>query len=126
VRVLLDTNALLMPGQFGIDLFTELQGMLGTVELCVLSDTRIELEKIARGKGRDAAAARFALSIFARCTVLTGSKAGGSVDEQIVHCAASDGIVVVTNDRALRNRLLNEGLQVISLRRQKALTIIRR
>ncbi|MDD1674526.1 MAG: nucleotide-binding protein [Methanomicrobiales archaeon] len=126
MRVLLDTNALLMPGQFGIDLFTELQGMLGSVEPCVIPGTRSELEKIARGKGRDAAAARLALGIFARCTVLAWGETGASVDEQIVRCAASEGSVVVTNDRALRNRLLQEGLRVISLRRQKALTMIRR
>jgi rRNA-processing protein FCF1 len=126
VRVLLDTNALLIPGQFGIDIFVELQRLLGKIELCVLPETRTELEKIARGKGKDAASARLALTIYARCTVLGGGEPGGNVDEQLVSRAVSDCCIVVTNDRILRNRLLQKGIRVISLRRQKVLTMIRR
>jgi hypothetical protein len=45
--VLLDTNALLMPGQFGIDIFTALCDLVGTVEPCVLPGIRAELGGIA-------------------------------------------------------------------------------
>jgi hypothetical protein len=48
------------------------------------------------------------------------------VDDQLVRQAAMEGCAVATNDRALRNRLLHEGVRVITLRREKALTMIRR
>ena len=63
VTVLLDTNALMMPSQFRIDLFEELRDLLGSYEPVVLTDVVNELKRLSGGHGKDAAAARLGLEM---------------------------------------------------------------
>ena len=58
MRVLLDTNAFMVPVQFRIDLFDELRCLLGAFEPLVLKDTVKELQGLSSGHGHDGAAAR--------------------------------------------------------------------
>ena len=126
VIVVLDTNALMMPAQFRIDLFSELQCLLGSYEPVVLDEVTRELEGISGGHGKDAAAARHGLEITRRCRNEPSGIEGDSVDERIAGYARKHRGFVVTNDRGLRNRLLLEGVPVISLKNQRKLGIIRR
>jgi len=119
VRVLLDTNALLMPVQFGIDLYGELLGLFGDFELVTLEEVVGELSGLARGGGRDAVAARVGLALARRSTIVPSGSSAESVDERVLEYARREGCVVVTNDRELRNALLREGTSVVSMRKQK-------
>jgi rRNA-processing protein FCF1 len=47
-----------------------------------------------------------------------------TVDEQVIRYARETGCLVVTNDRRLRERLLSQGIGVISMRKQKRLELI--
>jgi rRNA-processing protein FCF1 len=125
VKVLLDTNALMMPVQFRIDLFDELRSLLGRYEPLVLQDVVHELEGLARGSGNDAAAARAGLMFAGRCTAVEGRSTAPSVDDRVAAYAAAEGCMVVTNDRRLRVALLAAGVPVITLRNQKKLEILR-
>jgi rRNA-processing protein FCF1 len=126
VKVILDANALMMPVQFGIDIMAELGEILGSFEAVTLEEVRTELAGIARGRGRDAAAARFGLSLASRCTTVAGSGfVAGTVDERIIRYAEAHNGIVVTNDRIVKNALLDRGMKVISLRKQKKLEIMR-
>ena len=125
MRVLLDTNAFLMPGQFGIDLFGELERLLGACEFRTVEEVAAELEGITRGRGRNAAAARLGLSLLSRCTIEEAGPGRVSADTRLGEVAARDGSVVVTNDRVLRNALLARGTGVVSLRARKRLELIR-
>jgi rRNA-processing protein FCF1 len=58
VSVLLDANALLVPVQFGIDIFEEIGRIVGGFEPLTLDSVLEELDRLSRGKGRDAIAAR--------------------------------------------------------------------
>jgi len=125
VKVLLDANALMMPAQFSIDLFDELRQLVGAFEPLVLQSVLEELTGISSGRGRDAAAARFALGIAHQCTtVQVPEPAPDTVDEQVVHYAQENGCLVVTNDRHVRETLLSRGIGVISMRKQKRLELI--
>jgi len=44
VRVLLDANALMMPAQFGVDIFSEIELLIGAYEPVILEDILSELE----------------------------------------------------------------------------------
>jgi hypothetical protein len=125
VRVVVDTNAFLLPGQFGIDLIGELERLLGACEIRTIREVAAELEGIARGRGRDAAAARLGLSLLSRCTVEEAGAAGADTDTRLAEVAARDGSIVVTCDRDLRDSLLAGGIAVVSLRGKKQLELIR-
>jgi rRNA-processing protein FCF1 len=123
VKVLIDTNAFTLPVQFGIDLFSELQNLLGAYEPLVLEGTIRELEHLGRAKGKDASAARVGRALAERCTVVRDSSVTGTVDEQIVQYAEKSGSVVVTNDIALKNILKEKGVRVIGMRKKQTLEI---
>jgi len=125
VRVLLDTNALLMPVQFRIDLYDELMGLFGDFEPITLEEVVGELSGLARGRGRDAAAARVGLALARRSTVVPSESAAEHVDDRVIEYARREGCSVVTNDRELRNALLREGVGVVSMRRARTLELLR-
>jgi len=125
VKVLLDTNAFLLPVQFGIDLVRELEGIFGACELLTLEEVVRELRGIGAGRGRDAAAARVGLGLAGRCTLLPSPEPKGDVDGGVIRVAEEQGCVVVTNDRAVRDALLGKGLGVVTLRGRKRLEFIR-
>jgi hypothetical protein len=127
VKILLDANALMMPAQFQIDLFDELCSLLGAFEPIVLSGVIHELTGLSLAKGRDGAAARHALILGEKCTIVeSGDLKSETVDAQMIEYAARNTCMVVTNDRRIRDALFTRGLGVISMRKQKKLEILRR
>jgi rRNA-processing protein FCF1 len=125
ILVLLDANALMMPGQFGIDLFGQIRELVGAFDPLVLEEVTGELSGISTGRGRHAAAAPLGLSLAGKCTVIPASQKGGPVDEKIARYAETHRCTVVTNDKELRNILLSRGIDVIFIRKQKKLELIR-
>jgi rRNA-processing protein FCF1 len=127
VKILLDANALMMPAQFQIDLFDELCTLLGAFEPIVLTGVIHELTGLSLAKGRDGAAARHALILGERCTIVESDDLkSNSVDAQMIEYATRNACMVVTNDRRIRDALFTRGLGVISMRKQKKLEILRR
>ena len=126
MKVLLDTNALMIPVQFGIDLFGNLREILGGFEPVTVPGVISELEGISRGKGRDSAAARVGLMIAGQCTLVDAEASHDlSADEQIIQYATDTGSIVVTNDQELRNTLHQRGVDVISMRNRKQMQLLR-
>lgn len=125
MSVLLDANGLMIPGQFGVDVFSAIEGLVGSFEPVTLEEVVRELEGLSKGRGRDASAAKVGLSLSRRCMVQKSPVTGVPVDDMIVQFADSTGCMVLTNDRRLRERLLDKNIDVISLRNQKTLEIIR-
>ena len=126
MKVLLDANALMMPAQFRIDLFSEIRELLGSFEPVVLPGVLQELGGLSRAKGNGGAAARFGLTHAGQCTVAEGVSTPQPVDDQVIAWARENRGMVVTNDRRVRDALLAEGLGVISMRKQKKLEIVRK
>lgn len=125
VRVLLDTNALLMPAQFRVDLYDELLALFGDFEPITLEEVVGELSGLSRGRGRDAAAARVGLAMARRSTVVPSGSTAERVDDRVIEYARREGCTVVTNDRQLRKALLGKGIDVVSMRREKTLELMR-
>jgi len=127
VRVLLDANALMMPAQFKIDLFGEIQELVGDFEPIVLRSVVQELGGLTRTKGRNGPAARYGLALAKKCTVADSDEALPlPVDEQVITYATHHDCMVVTNDRRVREALLKRGIGVISMRKQKKLEVLRK
>ena len=126
MRVLLDANALMLPAQFRIDIFDELQGLLGSFEPLILESVMQELEGLSRAGGKTGAAARCALVLAKQCTIVSDDQPHVQVDEQVVRYAVKNKCIVMTNDRRVRDALFAKGIGVISLRKQKKMELLQR
>lgn len=117
-EVVMDTNFLLVPFQFKVDVFTELERLLdGPFTLVVPSSVVRELKGIARRQGRTGAAARFALKLLeSRGEKAKKVESGLPVDDGIFEYARENRAVVCTNDLGLKRRLKAERLRVVGLR----------
>ena len=124
VKVILDSNFLFVPLQFRIDIFDEIEKVVGEkVELTVLSTTLNELERLVRkGKNKVSRQAAFALEIARKCKVLNVKKLSTeSNDDVIARTAKELRCPVATNDRMLKRRLRNMGVAVIYVREKSHL-----
>jgi rRNA-processing protein FCF1 len=126
VKILLDANALMIPFQFRIDIFGELREMYGKFEPLVLPEVLTELRGLSEGHGKTASAARNALVLSERCIPCPPGREKMTTDRRIEEYAGTEGCMVLTNDRALRDSLLSRGVGVITLRNRKRLELIRR
>ncbi len=116
--VIIDTNFFLVPFQFKIDIFTELEHLIDIHHRFVItSKTLKELGKIAKNTGKKGAAARLALKILevnkSRIDIIESNK---PVDMWIEEYASAHGAIVCTNDRELKKRLKENGIKVVSVK----------
>ncbi len=120
IKVILDTNALMVPEQFGVDIFSELQ-RLGFVECLVPSPVLRELELLTSksDKRHDKIAARVGLGLAKRCKVVDTKTL--NADRAIEELAALEKTAVFTNDKILKKRLFSKGITVIYLRQGRYL-----
>lgn len=127
VTVLLDTNFLLVPIRFGVDVFAEAERVLNQlVEFAVTSGVLGEVERL-RGEAQPGFRGEldFGLKVASRCRVIDAEpEEGETVDDSIVRLAASRGYVVATTDAELRRRLREVGVKVLYLRQKRYLQLI--
>ena len=119
VLVLLDTNLLMVPQQFGVDIFSEIERICPEYELVTLSGIVLELKKIKETakKGKDKRAASVALSFIEKLhKKIKIVESLGDVDEFIVNFSAENGAIVCTNDKELKKKLRKKGVRVIHMR----------
>ena len=122
MTVLLDTNALMMPVECNVRVFEELERLLDGFECAVPQSVRTELEDLSDGSSEEATAASVGRDLAERCTVLTAE--ADYADDAVLELAQRDSIdYAVTNDKPLRERLLDAGVPVISLRGKHKLAI---
>lgn len=109
--VILDSNALLMPFQFKIDIQSEIEMLLGKVSIVVPSCVVEELSRM------NLPAARGALR-YAKRFIIVQSRAKG--DRGVIEVAKKQKAAVVTNDQELIRILKKSSILVIRMRgRQK-------
>ena len=122
-KIILDTNFLLIPSEFKVDIFTEIQKVVPfQYELYIIDGTIAELHKIIEGRGvksKDKLNAKIGLQLVEQKKVVK-IESQGHVDDVIVDIADSDTIVA-TSDRELRRRLRAKGIHLISLRKKQYL-----
>jgi uncharacterized protein len=113
-KVVLDTNALLMPFEFKINVDLELQGLLGQYEAYVPGPAIGELK---RSKNKFAKVALQLAGKYKRYeTAIQG-------DEGIIAAAIALDAYVVTNDALMRAKLRRQGIKCIFLRSRSHLQL---
>ncbi|AHF81335.1 type II toxin-antitoxin system VapC family toxin [Thermococcus paralvinellae] len=125
--VLVDTNFLLVPGQFGVDIISELNRILDVkFEIAVPNIVLDELNVIEhKAKGKDLMAIRMAKKLVERFKVVEIGKFGEKpTDVQIYEFAVKNpNVVVCTNDKLLKKKLREKGIPVVYLRQKKILEL---
>jgi rRNA-processing protein FCF1 len=113
LKVIVDTNGLMVQAQFGVDVLDEL-GRLGYDECIVPSAVTDELEALQKKlKGADRVAVAVAQALAKRCKRVVGR---GNADDVIVEMAKKLDADVLTNDAELRRRLKKEGIKTVYMR----------
>ncbi len=120
MKFLLDTNFLMIPGKFKVDVFEELK-KFGKPEFFTLSSVVKELENLSSGKGKNSKYARIGLQLLEKNNVKIIAS-DGETDNEILK-TAEQGFVVCTQDKELRKRLVSNGIKVVFLRQKKYLDI---
>lgn len=114
--VILDTNALMMPFQFGVNLDLELERLFGSFEILVPSPVVRELTSLAP-KDR---IARSALRLARKYKTVESE---GQTDKVLVDLAKDLHAVVVSNDKLVIRSLEREGLPYVRLRSRSHLIL---
>ncbi|WP_306054003.1 PIN domain-containing protein [Natronococcus wangiae] len=122
-RVALDTSALMMPVELDVRLFDELDRLVGAYEPTTPQPVIEELRRLSEKGGTEGTAANVGHDLATeRCLVVDTEES--YADDALVELAR-EGVVdyVVTNDRPLRDRVLETSIPVIALRGRNKLAI---
>ncbi|MBI4181364.1 MAG: DNA-binding protein [Candidatus Aenigmarchaeota archaeon] len=111
MKVLLDTNFLLLPAQAKVDIFGQLRG-LGYGEWATLDAVVRELRALGSRQ------ARLALHLVEQKGVDILRTRGGRADDELLRLGRQ-GYAVCTQDAALARRLHRAGVRVLTLRQKK-------
>ena len=125
-KIILDTNFLFVPSQFHLDIFEELDRLLGQqVEPLILSSTLRELQKLAESRSvKKSKQALLGLKLTEICRVVeVKRKSDESNDDVILRTAVAMRCPVATNDRELRRKLRNASVPVVFLRQKSRLAV---
>jgi rRNA-processing protein FCF1 len=119
-KIILDTNFLLIPGHYKVDIFAELDRICLFKYKIVIYDKVIDelkkLLKAERKKDRDAAKLALAL-IKAKHLKTTPANSEEYVDNLIFN-NADNNTIVATEDKWLRKKLQKKSIQLVYLRNQ--------
>jgi len=125
VKVILDSNFLMIPFQFHIDIFQEIEYLLQKkVDFIVPSAVKQELTSISARGGEGSSEASLALQLASRCRVVEVSlQPEETVDDAIVKAAQKLSAVVATNDIELKKKLRGMLVPVVIMRDKSKLEI---
>lgn len=122
MRALLDTNFLMIPGEFKVDVISELMS-LGYIEFFTLDLVVKELEKSSTKGGKAARSARVAMEIIRNCSITVLQTKGDlkRVDDELFRLARTKNYVICTQDKELIKKVKASRMRFITLRQNKYL-----
>lgn len=123
IRVIIDTNFLMIPGQNKIDIFEEIKRLMTTpYQLCIFKETIDELSNIAISKGKDSGNAKIALKLIKQKNLKTlkNSSTENSYIDEIILSNITDSDIVCTQDKALKRLLKHKfpKIRIITMNRK--------
>lgn len=124
--IVIDTNFLLIPFRYRIDILRELDYMVEASHVFVVSSrTLTELKKIGKKIGKDGMAARLALKLVeANAARIDTVESEEHVDDWIVRFAKANRAIVCTNDSELRRRLRAAKIKVVTMKSKSKLGFV--
>ncbi len=126
-KILLDTNFLMIPAQYKVDIFAEIDRLcVFQYELIVPEIVVKELHKVASGQ-KGAAAAKMALQLVEAKNlhvIPLKNKTLKNADKIILDIANKDDYIVATQDQALKRLLKQKKVPLIVLRQKSHLKLL--
>jgi len=122
--IILDTNFLLIPAQFNVDIFSEIERICDfPYQLCIIDKTLSELDSIIENQRQKYKnSAKLALKLLkSKAVKIIKTKKDKYVDDLIFNLAENTEIIVATQDKELKKRLKKP---IITLRQKKYLKIM--
>jgi len=120
-KVVLDSNFLMLPFQFGVDVFSELERILHVKYEVYVTDGIIrELEGLTRAKRKERDWAKAALKMAGGLNKISSEIY--DVDDELEGLASKE-VLICTNDKDLKERIRGKRAPVIYLRQRKFLAI---
>jgi len=116
MKILIDTNMMLVPHQFGVDIFE----FLREYEMFTLSSCIDELKKLSKKRGDDGLAARVGVRLIKENKIRT-VKTKEKGDKSILNYALREKCAVATNDKGLMEALKTNHIKIIRLKQKKYL-----
>lgn len=122
-RIILDTNFLLIPSEFKVDIFSELNRIVNdNYELFVFQSTLQELDKIIRDeKTRYKKAAKLALLLIKQQNLKTLPNSPNLTADDAIVKNSLESDIICTQDMELKKRLKQKKIKIITLKRKKYL-----
>lgn len=109
-KIILDTNFLVAPFQLSIDIFDELEEMHPESKVYTIEDVVHEAKSIEEGKYK-----KLVEKLLETQDIEVLETTGeGTVDDLLVELP--NDFTIATNDKELKNRLLDKGKEVIIIR----------
>lgn len=124
-KILLDTNFLLAVYQFKVDIFSEIERICRfNYGIFALDKSIDELKNIIeKQRGKHKEAAKIALQLLKIKSIGIIKTASQKHTDEIILEYAKKGYIVATQDKDLKRKLINHGIEVIVLRKKKFLAI---
>ena len=126
-KIIIDTNFLMIPWQFGVDIFSEFDRICTfNYGLFIFEQSINELKNTVKNtkKGRDKKAAQFALKLIKLKNISLIKSENKDVDSLILESTDKD-TVVATQDILLKKNLLKKLVSVVILRQKKYLQFVK-
>ena len=125
--VLLDTNFLLAPHRFHVDIFTEIETALqDKVEFVVTTTVLDEIDKLIKESNpKFRKELQLAKTFSKQCRVIQVLlRPGESVDDSLVRVAEDGNYIVATSDINLRRMLRKAGVKTLALRQRRYIELV--
>ncbi len=128
MRIIIDTNFLLIPAQFNVDIFAEIDRIcIFKYKLYVLDKTITELKKIISNKkqsGKNKAAAKLALQLLKAKNVSVIKTTKDLLVDDILIEIADENTIIATQDMELKRKLKKKSIKLIVLRAKNKLILV--
>lgn len=123
-KILCDTNFLLIPLRFGVDVFTETEEALNDLTKLYVSSRVIDEIKLLKtdAKPNFEKELLFALKMIEQCELIEDNSET-LVDDSLIELARKNNMVIGTTDSELRKNARIEGVKVIYLRQKRYLVL---
>ena len=128
-KVFLDTNFLLIPGECGVDIFSEIHRILNEPhEILILDKSMEELETLIERFGRKKEGFNAKLGyIMAKQKGLkiAHSSSGQYTDDELLEQVRKDpeGVIIATEDKGLKKKVISASGRIIELKQKSHLVL---